>query len=201
MVTAQEQKSTESKMLVEEELKRISIDQLSAAVKNVSLTLLALGVIEIVFGVTALFSPAFAGAFFVMLMGGAVLVSGVTNIAASLLQASPGRFALGSIAAIAGVLIVSHPLFGLAFLAPLVGVYLLGVGITRFLVPRRNSLAVVNAIVGIVFGIVLFLALPHARPFLIGLLVGINLIVNGLQITNTSMSMIRPVHKTAPQTH
>jgi uncharacterized membrane protein HdeD (DUF308 family) len=201
MVTVQEQKSKESKMLVEEELKRINIDQLSAAVKNVSLTLLALGVIEIVFGVAALFSPAFAGAFFVLLLGGAVLVSGVTNISASLLQASSGRFALGSISAIAGVLIVGHPLFSLAFLAPLVGVYLLGVGITRFLVPHRNSLAVVNGVVSIVFGIVIFLALPNARPFLIGLLVGINVIINGLQIANTSMSMASPVLKTTPQMH
>ncbi|MHB9155695.1 MAG: HdeD family acid-resistance protein [Endomicrobiales bacterium] len=186
MVTKQ---AGEPAVVVEEELKRAGERRLSAGARNASLTLMTLGIIEIVFGALALLTPVFAGAFFVLLLGGAVLVSGVVNIVAAVVQGYPGRFAQGAVAAAAGLLAVAHPLFGLSFLTALVGIYLLGTGITRFLEPQRNALAVVNGIVGVVFGIIVLAALQTVSAFLIGLLVGINVIVNGIHTASTGAAL------------
>jgi uncharacterized membrane protein HdeD (DUF308 family) len=195
MMTTQQQQSKTTKTLVEEELRRVNANRFAGAARNISITIQALGIMEIIFGAAAIFSPAFGSAYFAVLLGGAVLVSGVINIVASLLYSSGARLVQGLIAAIAGVLMIAHPLFGLAFLTALIGVYLIGTGITRFFEPNRTPLSIVNGIVGIVFGIVILLSFSNANPVLGALLVGINLIVNGIYTANRGTLMMKPVNQ------
>ena len=124
MVTIQQQQQIkDSSVIVEQELKRLNANQLYAAVNNASSVLMALGISEAIFGIVAILLPVFSGALFLALLGGAVLISGVIEIVSGIAQGAGGRTTVGMITALAGLLVIGHPLFGFAFLGALVGLY------------------------------------------------------------------------------
>jgi len=192
----------ESKILVEEELKRINASQLSAAITNTSQTLQALGIIEAVCGLVAMLSPAFyrlssvfGGDSFVFLLGVSILVSGIVNIVASVADSSFGQLSLGIISALAGLLIMAHPLFGLSILMGLISVYLIAAGVTRFFGPTVDAISNFNAIYGVVLGIIALFAVTPANNIILGIIIGVSLLLNGGYITNFSLEMRRPIRE------
>jgi len=190
MVTIQQQQQIkDSSVIVEQELKRLNANQLYAAVNNASSVLMALGISEAIFGIVAILLPVFSGALFLALLGGAVLISGVIEIVSGIAQGAGGRTTVGMITALAGLLVIGHPLFGFAFLGALVGLYLIAAGITRFFEPRKTGWPIASGITGIVLGLIVLASSPAVSAGVIGLVVGINLVLGGIMTMRTSSAM------------
>jgi uncharacterized membrane protein HdeD (DUF308 family) len=185
MVTTVREPST----TVEQELKRINQAQLQQAVGSSGAVMQAAGILEIIFGIVALAASSLTGAFFAMLLGAAMIVSGVVELVGSVARNNLGRFVLGLIGIVAGALVMAHPLYGLAFLSALIGIYLLGVGIARLFGAGNKGWTRVGGIVGIIFGIYVLAQLSTISAALIGVLVGISILIDGIITTNAGMKL------------
>lgn len=187
MVTTVREPST----TVEQELKRINQSQIAKAVGTSGSVLIAAGIIEILFGLAALAASSLTGAIFALLMGTVILVSGVIELISSIARNSLGRFILGLISIIAGALVIAQPLYGLTFLGALIGIYLLATGIARLFGYGRKGWTRVGGVIGIILGIIVLAQLPAISAALIGVLVGINILIDGILTTSTGMELRR----------
>ncbi|OGS36112.1 MAG: hypothetical protein A2293_01375 [Elusimicrobia bacterium RIFOXYB2_FULL_49_7] len=189
MVTSTQQQVKESSVIVEQELKRINAQQLYSVIMSASATLGALGIIEMLFGLGSIIAPSFAGAFFVLLMGGALTAGGALEFVSGVIHKSLARVVHGVASAVVGLLAIAHPLYGLTFLTGLIGVYLLISGIDRFFEPRRTSWAMSVGVLNVIFAIIVFAALPVASNVLLGWMIGLNLISGGFISTRIAASL------------
>lgn len=180
MITQPKRETRDVSVIVEEELRRINAPQLRQEVRGLSAAMIAMGVLEIIAGVLAIGAPFFAGAFFVLLLGTAVLVSGVIQIIHGLSHNSTGRFVLGLISSAAGALVLAHPIFGLTFLTLALGIYLIASGIARLSVAGRSGWQIFSGILGIVLGALVLAGWPSTSAVIIGLFIGVNILVGGI---------------------
>ena len=100
-----------------------------------------LGIALIVLGVAAVLAPAVAGSAVVMVIGFILLLAGIVPIVRQLkAEASIEKamgLTLGIIAALAGIAVIGHPLFGLAFLTFLLVGYFVAEGVWWIIVSFR----------------------------------------------------------------
>jgi len=100
-----------------------------------------LGIALIVLGVAAVLAPAVAGSAVVMVIGFILLLAGIVPIVRQLkAEASIEKamgLTLGIIAALAGIAVIGHPLFGLAFLTFLLVGYFVAEGVWKIVVSFR----------------------------------------------------------------
>jgi len=159
-----------------EELK----EKLVESSENASDLMVAMGITEIVLGLLAMFLASLTGAFFIVLLGAAILVSGILGIITSIAKNNLSRFVVGLVSMGAGVLVIASPQAGLSFLAALIAIYLIVTGLSRLFGKERALLTRLGGILGMVLGIVVLVQLSTISAPLIGLLVGVNILIEGI---------------------
>ena len=99
--------------------------------------LLALvGVLSIAAGITILLKPGDSLETLAVIAGIFLLLDGILELAASLMGATQSRGSLallGALTAIVGVLLIRHPIQGIAAIALLIGIWLIAVGVIRII--------------------------------------------------------------------
>jgi uncharacterized membrane protein HdeD (DUF308 family) len=149
--------------------------------------LLALvGVLSIAAGITILIKPGDSLATLAVIAGIFLLVDGILELAASLLNGTPSRGSLallGVLTAIVGVLLIRHPIGGIAAVALLIGIWLIAVGVLRVIAAfdfdEDRGWNIFAGAVELLAGIVI-VSDPNIGFATLALLVGIAFILNGM---------------------
>lgn len=179
--------------VVDEELRKINQSRLGRPLGTVGGVLIAAGIIEILFGMAAISAAAFAGVVFALLLGAAILVSGILELIGAVARNNMAGLLLGLIGIAAGILAIANPLFGLAFLTVIIGAYLLGTGLARLFGSGRTGWTRIGGAAGILLGIVVFSSISTISAGLIGLIVGLNIIIDGVLTTDAGMNLRRSI--------
>jgi uncharacterized membrane protein HdeD (DUF308 family) len=149
--------------------------------------LLALvGVLSIAAGITILIKPGDSLATLAVIAGIFLLLDGILELAASLMGATQSRGSLallGALTAIVGVLLIRHPIQGIAAVALLIGIWLIAVGVIRiiaaFEVAENRGWALFAGAVELLAGIVI-VSDPNIGFATLALFAGIAFIFNGM---------------------
>jgi uncharacterized membrane protein HdeD (DUF308 family) len=157
--------------------------------------LVLIGVLSIAVGVTILAKPGDSLSTLAVIAGIFLLVDGILELAASLMHGvgSRGMVALfGALTVIVGVLLIRHPIQGIAAIALLIGIWLIAVGVVRFVAAfdaiEQRGWKIVAGLVQMIAGIVI-VSDPNIGFATLALLVGIAFIVNGLSMLGLGWSM------------
>jgi uncharacterized membrane protein HdeD (DUF308 family) len=148
--------------------------------------LLIVGVLSVVAGVIILFKPSESLATLAVIAGIFLLLDGILELADSLMRSTPNRglvALIGVLSAIAGVLLIRHPIGGVAAVALLIGIWLIAVGVIRFATAfeeyENRAWHALAGIIEMIAGVVI-VANPNIGFGALALLVGLAFIVNGI---------------------
>lgn len=146
------------------------------------------GALSAIAGVVILLKPGDSLATLAVIAGIFLLVDGIFELAVSLSRrtANRGMAALfGVLTAIVGVLLIRHPIGGVAAVALLIGLWLIAVGvirsITAFEEPEHRGWHALAGAVELVAGIVI-VANPDIGFATLAILAGIGFILNGVAL-------------------
>lgn len=151
--------------------------------------LFLVGLVSIVVGVVVLFKPGDSLETLAVIVGIFLLFNGIVELLASLMRSTQDRGLValfGVLSAIVGILLIRHPVAGVEFVALLVGLWLITVGVIRFATAFyeyshrfwhgfAGALAMIAGVVIIVDSDIGYATLA--------LLVGIGFIANGIGMT------------------
>jgi uncharacterized membrane protein HdeD (DUF308 family) len=150
--------------------------------------LVLVGVLSVVAGVIVLFKPGESLPTLAVIVGIFMLVDGVFEIASAFFRGTPNRGLValfGVITAIVGVLLIRHPIAGVAFVALLIGLWLITVGVIRFVTAfeevEHRFWHAVAGVVEIVAGVVI-VSTPEIGFATLTVLVGVGFILNGIAV-------------------
>jgi uncharacterized membrane protein HdeD (DUF308 family) len=157
--------------------------------------LLFVGPLSVIAGVIILFKPGSSLAALAVIAGIFLLVDGIFELANSFTRSAPNRglaALLGVLTAIVGVLLIRHPIGGVAAIALLIGIWLIAVGVVRLATAfdeyeNRGWHALAGGL-ELIAGIVI-VADPNIGFATLALLAGIGFIVNGVGITALGWSL------------
>jgi uncharacterized membrane protein HdeD (DUF308 family) len=149
-----------------------------------------LGALLVIVGLIVLGNAALATAVSVYFLGWLALISGVVLFVASLFRIKSGGFwsvALGgAVLAVLGLFILRNPLVGAATLTLLAGSLFLVSGLVRVLVsfqlPSMRWPLIVSGLASMVLGLIVLLNLASATLALLGILLGIQTLLEGLTV-------------------
>jgi uncharacterized membrane protein HdeD (DUF308 family) len=148
--------------------------------------LLLVGALSIAAGITILIKPGDSLATLAVIAGIFLLLDGILELAASLMHGTQSRGSLallGALTAIVGVLLIRHPIQGIAAIALLIGIWLIAVGVIRiiaaFEVEEHRGWALFAGGVELLAGIVI-VSDPNIGFATLALLAGIAFIFNGM---------------------
>jgi uncharacterized membrane protein HdeD (DUF308 family) len=149
--------------------------------------LLALvGVLSIAAGITILIKPGDSLATLAVIAGIFLLLDGILELAASLMGATTSRGSLallGALTAIVGVLLIRHPIQGIAAIALLLGIWLIAVGVIRIIAAfgllEHRGWALFAGAIELLAGIVI-VSDPNIGFATLALFAGIAFIFNGI---------------------
>jgi uncharacterized membrane protein HdeD (DUF308 family) len=157
--------------------------------------LLLIGVLSIAVGVTILFKPGDSLATLAVIVGIFVLIDGILELAASLMHSTQNRgmvALLGALTAIVGVLLIRHPVQGIVFVALLIGIWLIAVGVIRvaaaFELDENRGWNIIAGLVELIAGIVI-VSDPNIGYATLAVLAGIAFIVNGMGMFGLGWTM------------
>jgi len=149
--------------------------------------LVVIGLVGIAAGVVVLLKPEDSLSTLAVIAGIFILASGIFDIAISFSSRTPNRgmaAVMGVLSAVVGVLLVRHPIGGVLFVALLIGIWLIAVGVVRLVEAfdsDRRAWGIVVALLEIAAGIII-VATPPIGFTTLALLTGIAFIVNGVAI-------------------
>jgi uncharacterized membrane protein HdeD (DUF308 family) len=153
------------------------------------------GVLSVVAGVIVIFKPGDSLATLAVIIGIFLLVDGIIELAHSFMHGTRNRGLValfGVITAIVGVLLIRHPIAGVAAVALLIGLWLITVGVIRFVLafdePEHRVWQVIVGLVEILAGIVI-VSTPEIGFATLAVLVGIGFILNGCALTALGWDM------------
>jgi len=157
--------------------------------------LLLVGLLSVVVGVIFLFKPGGSLATLAVIAGIFLLVDGIAELASSFMRSTANRgmvALLGVITAIVGVLLIRHPIGGVTAVALLIGLWLIAIGVIRFVTAfEEYEHRVWHALAGVlelIAGIVI-VANPNIGYATLAILVGIGFILNGIGLTALGWGM------------
>ena len=140
------------------------------------------GVLSVVAGIIVLLRPHHSLNTLAVIIGVFMVAEGVLQLVyAAFGGSSPAAVVLAAIGAIAGVLLIRHPDFGVGTVALLVGLWLIAVGLVRFAYAaslRLGPWPLIVAILEVIAGVII-VASPHIGFVTLAVIVGISFIVNG----------------------
>lgn len=158
-----------------------------------------LGIVLIALGVVALVTPAVAGSALVIVIGFILLIAGVVPIVRGLKAAASKErtmgLVLGTVTAVAGIAVIGHPLFGLAFLTLLLVGYFVVEGISKIVVSFRYRPAagwtwlLTSGVLSLLFGLLIWSQWPVSGMWAVGVLVGLNLLGTGLALVTLASTL------------
>jgi uncharacterized membrane protein HdeD (DUF308 family) len=158
------------------------------------LVLLA-GVLSVVAGVIVLFKPGDSLATLAVISGIFLLADGILELASSFMRRTQNRGLValfGVLTAIVGVLLIRHPVAGVAFVALLIGLWLITAGVIRVVLafdePEHRTWHAIAGAVEILAGIVI-VSTPEIGFATLAILVGIGFILNGLAMSALGWGM------------
>ena len=147
---------------------------------------LLVGLLSIAVGITILFKPGDSLATLAVIIGIFVLLDGILELAASLMHGTQNRGTvalLGALTSIVGVLLIRHPVSGIVFVALLIGIWLIVVGVIRFVaafeMAEHRGWNMIAGLIELVAGIVI-VSNPNIGYATLAVLVGLSFIVNGI---------------------
>jgi uncharacterized membrane protein HdeD (DUF308 family) len=147
-----------------------------------------LGTLSVAAGVIVLVEPAISLITLAAVTGIFLLVDGIVEVSWSLFDSVENRgliAVLGVVSAIAGVILIRHPVRSVVAIALLLGLWLIVAGVTRLIrafgAPRREVSSMLLALLEIVAGIVI-VSSPGIGVATLVLLVGISLIARGVAL-------------------
>jgi uncharacterized membrane protein HdeD (DUF308 family) len=146
-----------------------------------------IGLLGIAAGVVVLLKPEDSLTTLAVIAGIFVLASGIFDVAISFSRRTPNRglaAIMGVLSVVIGVLLIRHPVGGVLFVALLIGIWLIAVGVVRFVEAfdsDRKLWGIVVALLEIAAGVII-VATPPIGFATLALLTGIAFIVNGVAI-------------------
>lgn len=156
---------------------------------------LLVGLLSIVVGITILFKPGDSLATLAVIIGIFILIDGILELAASLMHGTQNRGTvalLGALTSIVGVLLIRHPVGGIVFVALLIGIWLIVVGVIRFVAAfemlENRGWNLIAGLLELIAGIVI-VANPNIGYATLAVLVGISFIVNGIGMSALGWSL------------
>jgi uncharacterized membrane protein HdeD (DUF308 family) len=157
--------------------------------------LLLVGLISVIAGILIIAKPGDSLTTLAVIAGIFLLADGIIELAAALMHGTQSRgmvALLGAVTAIAGVLLIRHPIGGVVAVALLIGIWLITVGVVRFIAAfdfeanRGWNMGV--GLIEVIAGIVI-VANPNIGFATLAVLVGIAFIVNGLAMAALGWSL------------
>jgi uncharacterized membrane protein HdeD (DUF308 family) len=146
------------------------------------------GLLSIAAGVIVLVAPDISLVTLAVVTGIYFLIDGTFEIVRAITGDVPSRgllALLGALSAIAGVILIRHPIQGVVAIALLVGLWLMTIGIVHFVRAFEEDghrwMTVAVAVLEVIAGIVI-VASPGIGVATLALLVGISLIVRGIAL-------------------
>jgi uncharacterized membrane protein HdeD (DUF308 family) len=167
---------------------------------------LTLGIVQVVDGTTAvgfLFNASLASA---VMLGVLLLTAGGTQLAAAVLARDWDAFhlflLLGFVYGVAGLLPLKQPPLAAEGLAQMLGAFFLVVGLFRIVTSLMENLpawscVLLNGVVALLLGIAMWRPWPAPNLRTLGVLVGIELIANGITWAILSVGVRRGVARLA----
>jgi uncharacterized membrane protein HdeD (DUF308 family) len=153
------------------------------------------GVLSVAAGVIVLFKPGNSLATLAVIAGIFLLADGIIEIIASFLRYTPNRglvALLGVVTAIVGVLLIRHPIAGVAAVALLIGIWLIAIGVIRLATagdePGPPGWRIFAGILELIAGIAI-VASPGIGFATLAILVGIGFILNGIGLITFGWGM------------
>jgi len=148
------------------------------------------GVIAIILGIIAMFTPVLTGMWVIILVGVLVLIGGIVRIIWALQAGSLGKglpmFAIGGLTLLCGIVLLAHPLFASGVLTIMLTLYFILDGISEIVASVRLrpgsgwGWMLFGGIVSIWLGIMIWGQFPLSGVWAIGILLGIKLFFVGL---------------------
>jgi uncharacterized membrane protein HdeD (DUF308 family) len=157
--------------------------------------LVLVGALSVMAGVIVLFKPGESLPTLSVVVGIFMLVDGIFEFASAFFRNTPNRGLValfGVITAVVGVLLIRHPIAGVAAAALLIGLWLITVGVIRFVTAFEEAehrfwhalAGLVETLAGIVI-----VATPGIGFATLAILVGIAFILNGIAVTALGWAM------------
>jgi uncharacterized membrane protein HdeD (DUF308 family) len=148
--------------------------------------LLIVGVLSVMAGVIILFKPSESLPTLAVIAGIFLLLDGILELVDSLMRGTRNRglvALLGVLSAVVGVLLIRHPVRGVAAVALLIGIWLIAAGVIRYVAAFEedtyNGWHALAGLIELIAGIVI-VADPNIGFATLALLVGIAFILNGI---------------------
>jgi uncharacterized membrane protein HdeD (DUF308 family) len=150
-----------------------------------------IAVLMIVLGIIAIVFPFFASIASTLVFGWVFIFAGVVQIVYAFQSRDAGQIVwkliLGCLYLFAGIFVVANPLEGILAFTIVLGVTIFMQGIIqvsiafqmRRIAPKWGWM-LASGIIGIIFGIVIWSSLPYSAIWLIGTLIGVNLLFDGI---------------------
>jgi uncharacterized membrane protein HdeD (DUF308 family) len=163
---------------------------------------LLFGLVSIAAGVIILAKPGGSLATLAVIAGIFVLIDGLFDLGVSLSRGTQNRglaAIMGVLGVVVGVLLIRHPIGGVLAVALLVGIWLIAVGVVRFVGAferERRAWNIIVALIEVAAGIVIVASPPIAFATL-ALLVGISFIASGIATCALGWTMHALRHEAA----
>jgi membrane protein HdeD len=166
----------------------------------------AVGILLVIAGVILLGNVVFATVVSVLLLGWTALISGVVLVVGSLLRIRSGgswAVALGGVVlGVLGLFILRNTAVGALTLTLLAGSMFLATGLVRVfggaLVPEGRAVLVVSGVISVVLGLWILLNLTTATFTLLGTLLAVQTLLEG--VTLVAVGRVRPAPATSTGT-
>lgn len=159
---------------------------------------IVVGILLVIAGIILLGNVVFATAVSVLLLGWTALISGMVLVVGTLLRIRSGAswaVALGGVVlAVLGVFILRNPAIGALTLTLLGGSLFLTTGLVRvfggFVVPEARVVLVSSGVISVVLGLWVLLNLTTATLILLGTLLAVQTLLEG--VTMIAVGRLRP---------
>ncbi len=161
--------------------------------------LLTAGIISTVLGAIAIILPPLASVTITYLVGILLLIGAVAYVAEAISRGSTGHRIWSGVLAVlyvvAGVWLIINPVSGTITLTWILAIFFLLIGVLRLIagIASRGKVpnagwTIVNGVLSIVIAVLVIGDLPSSAAWAIGLLVGIQLLFDGIALIATAMA-------------
>jgi uncharacterized membrane protein HdeD (DUF308 family) len=161
--------------------------------------LLTAGIISTVLGAIAIIVPRLASVTITYLVGILLLIGAVAFVAEAISRGSTGHRIWSALLAVlyvfAGVWLIINPVSGTITLTWILAIFFLLIGVLRLIagIASRGKVpnagwTIVNGVLSIVIAVLVIGDLPSSAAWAIGLLVGIQLLFDGIALIATAMA-------------
>lgn len=161
--------------------------------------LLVLGIIYVIIGIIMAGAPMAATYAIEVFLGFLLLIGGIISIVGSFFTGNWKSLVLvllsGILYLIVGIMLLNHPVTGVLTLTILLAAFLLVEGFFKIvhsfqMKPAPNwGWLLVSGIASVILGIMIWGEYPESSTFVIGLLVGIYFIINGISLVMLSFAL------------